>query len=63
MDNPVEARARERIEARGLHVDPFGEGWRVHGDGTDLLCTRLASLSDIDLRPAPAKTNPLGTFK
>lgn len=39
------------IEQRGLRVEPFGVGWRVHGPGVDLLTASFDWVGPLDLEP------------
>lgn len=39
------------IEARGLKVERFGEGWRIFGRGVDVLIASLHRLMPGDLQP------------
>lgn len=51
--NPVQRaeQARHLIEQRGLHVEPFGIGWRVHGPDIDLLTADFNWVGPLDLQP------------
>lgn len=43
--------ARHLNKQRGLHVEPFGIGWRVHGSGIDLLTASFEWVGLLDLQP------------
>lgn len=48
---PREDAVRTAAARRGLVIEPFGKGWRVHGPGVDLLTLNLADLDVKALEP------------
>lgn len=48
---PREDAVRDAAARRGLVIEPFGVGWRVHGPGVDLLALNLADLDVKALEP------------
>lgn len=51
--SPAESaeKARHLIERRGLRIEPFGVGWRVHGPGINLLTARFDWIGPLNLEP------------
>lgn len=48
---PREDAVRAAVARRGLVIERFGVGWRIHGRGVDLLALNLADLDEKALVP------------
>jgi hypothetical protein len=45
-------RVQELCRQRALHLQKFGQGWRIHGKSVDILFSALDQVVPTDLKPA-----------